>query len=213
MATLRSLIPYSCLPLLLIACQGSEGPPIDRSSYASLFEARDLDLLVALDQIEDDQQWAAAPWLLWIQQSQLRNLPERSRAAAALTFLGFHEGQEFCLGILGAWLPGHEETSRKHGIPRSERMAFAREIALQALRDRLAVQGRSTPPYDVNQGAPQMARAVAAIQKLLSELPTPRPDLTAPELARLYPETQPREWTRTQETWSQLRASLLREPR
>lgn len=205
------LTPSRSLPPLLLlglfACKGSQPGPVDRSSYAELLQSRDLALLAALDDIEDHRELAAAPWLLWIERNPGRNLPERSRAAAALSRLGFSEGQDFCLAILGAWLPGHETESQQFGIPRSERMAFAREIAGLALQDRLQQAGREVPDYDVNQGAPQMNRSVAALQQALSKLPPRRP-VAGPRSggpSHLYPADPPAEWTQGAESWAKLR--------
>ena len=194
------------MTLLLPACRDTQATPIDRSSYAVLFEARDLQLLTAIDRIEDEGARAAAPWLLWIQRNETRNLPERSRAAATLCRFGFDEGQAFCLAILGAWLPGHEAECRRFGIPHVERMAFAREIAIAALQDRAQEAGQSCPPYDVNQGVPQMTRSVQAWKERIASLPSQaRPPAG---FRALYPRIAPPGWPGTHEQWSRLRSDL-----
>ncbi|MFQ5506762.1 MAG: hypothetical protein ACE5F1_18480 [Planctomycetota bacterium] len=196
------------LPLSLLAsgCAGAAGPELAGELRALL--GRDaFETLLAIDRLEARGDPAVGPYLLALQRDPEQPLDVRARAAAALLGLGYELGQSFCLGVLGASLPGSEERDEQLGLPRAERWAFARELAVRALEHRLRAAGVEPPHYDVNLGVPDMLKSVKEYAGALSRLPRPVPGMSRGALASCIPARAPEGWRG--EDWELLRRLCL----
>ncbi|GEM_PF-3187025 len=199
---MRTRLPRAVLPLLLLpagACRGtlSRIPDGLRSSDPKK-------VFLAIDEIAGASEPAGAPALLFLMRKRDLDLALRTRAASALAEMGFPIGEDFCLAVLGALLPGSEETDRLFGIPKTDRLAFPREIALLFLEKRIREAGKTPPFYDVNQGAPDLRKGQAAFRERIRALPALRPRF--PEDA--VPLSPPPGFTDL--PWAELRSGLFR---
>ena len=167
--------------------------------------------LLAIDRIEDAGNPAAGPWLLAIQCDAARPLDLRARAAAALVGLGYPDGQNFCVAVPAGQLRSSKARDQAQRLPISERWAFARELAVRALRTRLLQAKRVPPPYDVNYGAPDLRTAAAAFERELRRAPPLTPAATRGELAARVPRTPPAGFTA--DAWQDARTRCLNSAR
>ncbi|MCB9880950.1 MAG: hypothetical protein H6832_10130 [Planctomycetes bacterium] len=134
---------------------------------------------------------AAAAWWTVIQEDATRDVAVRTCAAVANARLGFPHGEDYCIAVLRAGLLSSQESDRKHAIPETDRLAFAREIALDWLHGRLADAAIVPPPFDVNYGAPQLEAATKALETACKALGALRPDADAASLSSRIPESAP----------------------
>ena len=77
-----------------------------------------------------------------------RDVAVRTCAAVANARLGFPHGEDFCFAVLRAGLLSSKDSDREHALPESDRLAFAREIALDWLRERFQVVILSDTYYE-----------------------------------------------------------------
>ncbi|MCA8970822.1 MAG: hypothetical protein KDC95_13595 [Planctomycetes bacterium] len=139
----------------------------------------------------EHQDPATAAWWTVIQMDPTRDVAVRTCAAVANARLGFPHGEDFCFAVLRAGLLSSKDSDREHALPESDRLAFAREIALDWLRERLAAAAIEPPPFDVNFGAPQLEAAANAMETACKTLGALRPDVDATSLSSRIPETAP----------------------
>lgn len=184
-------VRFPLLALVLLGCTSKPLPsPFDRTPLDAVFVLSDDDALRAIERIDSTANPASAVWWTVAMRDRSKDVALRARAAVALAEAGFREGVDFCLAVLGANLAAFADSDRRHGLPISDRWAFAREIALAYLRGRLLDAERPVPAYDVNFGAPQLAVAARAIAVAIDALPDLDPSIAADELTRLVP-TEP----------------------
>lgn len=194
------------------ACAGPKPPalpPFERARFDAIFASeRKIDALLTIDRLADEAMHpAGAAWLFAVQFDATRDVRQRSCAAAALASLGYPDGEAFCLALLGANLDDFAASDEEHALPRIDRWAFAREIALASLRGRCREAGVDAPDYDVNYGAPQMSDAAKRFRSVFAKLPErPRPHLDA-ELGALIPIEAPDGVAPT--VWRRARAATL----
>ena len=97
-----------------------------------------------------------------------------------------------------------------HKLPSSDRWAFARELAYEAISERLRAGGIEPERYDVNFGAPDLLRATASLRKQLDALPELRPSKSPDELEAMLPESPPVGWPVSEyELWQRMRAEVI----
>ncbi len=124
-------------------------------------------VLVRIQDLEASFRVEASPALLRIMQDPNRPLPLRARAAGALAVFGNPKGMAFCLACMVAGLEGSEKRDRQLGIPFSDRMAFARELASRSLAKFLRGKGVKAPFFSANFGAPDLRQAWRHWRELL----------------------------------------------
>ncbi|PIE23671.1 MAG: hypothetical protein CSA62_06075 [Planctomycetota bacterium] len=210
---------------LLAACAGTpslSSPSVSPEEFAIIREGEVVEAMLAIDAVSRRGDPAAAAWLLPVMRDTRYGHELRSAAAAALMRLGFPEGQSFCLAVLKANVRQPEPAERMgagqeskdsdllHKLPESDRWAFARELAYEAICERLRAAGVKAETYDVNFGAPDLLRATAALRKQLHMLPQLAPSLSAAQLKARLPQSPPLGWPLSEyESWQRIRSELI----
>ena len=186
--------------------------PLARSALDAVLQLRSpqqsLAAMLAIEKLADACSPACAAWWTLIQQSPDADIALRTLAASKAAELGFTLGNEFCLAVLGANLLDFAESDRRFALPRSDRWAFAREIALAHLRGLLIDAEQAVPDYDVNAGAPQLAAGARAFSKALARVPSPGPMISRAQLEAVLPDTAPAGITN--DAWQQAVQTCLR---
>jgi hypothetical protein len=172
------------LSLCLLAACSSTSPP-----NVPILEGEPAAILFQIEEWESSSFIEAAPSLLILMQDPDRNLAMRARAAGALAVLGFPKGTEFCLGLLTAGLEGAEKQDKRLAIPFSNRMAFARELAIRSMTKVLQKKkGVSAPFFSANFGAPDLRKAEQQWRSLLGSA---LKNLPPPQLLKRIPSHPP----------------------
>jgi len=180
---------------------GMPHPASTAALIRSLWEDEFLALASALALADQQPVWAL-PALLHRSETA-ESIAVRTACAGGCLSLGHRPSAAFLIDVLGANLPGRQASDQRSALPRRERWAFERELALHALEARSG----SRFGYDPNASVPDLLHAVGRWETWAAELRAgeslaPMPAELVDVLARL------RELTRTSGNRDQVDAAL-----